>query len=147
MGREEDSSTEGSNQVTGNEKCEQDLDSWREVGTFSLWEMQSRGRQDLEHQAGETGRRQIFLRRGHSGAYAGVQCGGVWQNVLVTLEIQQWKHQTVGKKKITEPGNKHGTDPEAHVSLSLSFFPFSSHHQTLSKALVFQNKAGNKLAN
>lgn len=41
----------------GTEKCEQDLDCWREMGAFRLWGKRSGGRQDLDHQIRETGRR------------------------------------------------------------------------------------------
>lgn len=41
----------------GNEMCGPDLDSWRETGAPRLWEKQSGGGQDLEHQVRETGRR------------------------------------------------------------------------------------------
>lgn len=72
MGYERDSS-----RGTGNdEKCERDLDSWREVGAFRLWEMQSRGRQDLDPQAGKTGRRLISSEEVTVGARKEIKLAG-----------------------------------------------------------------------
>lgn len=52
----------------GIEKCGQDLDRWRETDAFRLWEKQSGGRQNLDHQVGESGRR---LKWGMEGNKAG----------------------------------------------------------------------------
>lgn len=72
---------------------------------------------------------------------AGVSCGDVWQNDLVTLEMQQQGHQRAGKEKITKPANKHRKDPEVSVSFSLFFlFPSSSYQQTLSNPLFPRTK-------
>lgn len=49
-------------------RCEQDLDCWREMGAFRLWGKQSGGRQDLDHQVRESGRR---LKWGMEGSKTG----------------------------------------------------------------------------
>jgi hypothetical protein len=53
---------------TGNEKCGQDLDTWRETGASRLWEKQSGGGQDREHQVREMGRRLKWGMEGNKAA-------------------------------------------------------------------------------